>query len=151
MSALNRMWYEGRWYQWLLLPFTLLFFLLSALRRLFFRLGIKKVVTLPVPVIVVGNLSVGGNGKTPLVVALCEKLQRAGYKVGVVSRGYGAKTTEFPHQVSANDSAPMVGDEPLLTIARRRTTANHEKFKIKFCRNKNLRIDIALMIFSSED
>ena len=118
MSALNRMWYEGRWYQWLLLPFTLLFFLLSALRRLLFRLGVKKTVTLPVPVIVVGNLSVGGNGKTPLVVALCERLQQAGYKVGVVSRGYGAKTSEFPHQVSANDSAPMVGDEPLL-IARR--------------------------------
>lgn len=117
-SALHRMWYEGRWYQWLLLPLTILFYLVSALRRQLFRCGIKTTTTLPVPVIIVGNLSVGGNGKTPLVVALCEYLTRAGYKVGVVSRGYGAGIREFPHQLSTDDTAEQVGDEPLL-IARR--------------------------------
>lgn len=118
MSVLNRMWYEGRWYQWLLSPLTLLFYLLSASRRALFTFGVKKTVKLPVPVIVVGNLSVGGNGKTPLVIALCDSLKLAGYNVGVVSRGYGAQTRQFPHQVGMTDKASYVGDEPLL-IARR--------------------------------
>ncbi|MDC8830933.1 tetraacyldisaccharide 4'-kinase [Alteromonas gilva] len=118
MSAISRMWYEGRWYQWLLAPLSLLFWGLSALRRGLFRVGIKKQIRLPVPVIVVGNISVGGNGKTPLVVALCDRLTAQGFTVGVVSRGYGAATKAFPHTVDVNAQANLVGDEPLL-IARR--------------------------------
>ncbi|NVK56026.1 MAG: tetraacyldisaccharide 4'-kinase [Alteromonadaceae bacterium] len=112
------MWFEGRWYQWLLAPLSLLFFLLSAFRRWLFRVGIKRQIKLPVPVIVVGNISVGGNGKTPLVVALCERLKQEGFSVGVVSRGYGATTQAFPCTVDVNAQADVVGDEPLL-IARR--------------------------------
>ncbi|OFI35065.1 tetraacyldisaccharide 4'-kinase [Alteromonas lipolytica] len=112
------MWYEGRWYQWLFWPLSLLFYLISAIRRRLFVMGLKTSHKLPVPIIIVGNLSVGGNGKTPLVVALCEFLTEKGFKVGVVSRGYGAQTRDFPHQVSLTDKAATVGDEPLL-IARR--------------------------------
>jgi tetraacyldisaccharide 4'-kinase len=73
---------------------------------------------LPVPVIVVGNISVGGTGKTPLVIWLCEKLTAQGYKVGVVSRGYGAKAPYYPFPVSTKSRADEVGDEPLLIHRR---------------------------------
>ena len=68
----------------------------------------------PVPVIVVGNLTFGGVGKTPLVIALAKQIQAKGLRVGIVSRGYGAKVKQFPHEVALDDSASLVGDEPLL-------------------------------------
>jgi tetraacyldisaccharide 4'-kinase len=71
-----------------------------------------------VPVLVVGNVSVGGTGKTPVTIALCAALQQAGFKPGVISRGYRAQPPVFPHRVDPSDSADHCGDEPLL-IARR--------------------------------
>jgi tetraacyldisaccharide 4'-kinase len=101
----------------LLLPLALLFGVLSALRRLFFRRGWMVSSRLPVPVIVVGNVFVGGTGKTPLVLWLVAALRDAGFVPGVISRGYGGQ-----HGLSGAvlaDSLPQeVGDEPLL-IARR--------------------------------
>ncbi len=112
------MWYQGRWYQWLFLPFTLLFAGISGLRRWLFKVGAFKQTQLSVPVIVVGNISVGGNGKTPVVVALCEALTKAGFKVGVISRGYGSGAKTFPFDVTPGMMPDLTGDEPLL-IARR--------------------------------
>ncbi len=74
----------------------------------------RPTLTAPVPVIVVGNLTVGGGGKTPLVIALARHLSSAGYQVAVISRGYGGRRRTLPYQVQANDTAAMVGDEPLL-------------------------------------
>jgi len=71
-----------------------------------------------VPLVVVGNISVGGTGKTPLVVALAAELQQAGYRVGIISRGYGGQASEWPQSVTADSEAAWIGDEPLL-IARR--------------------------------
>lgn len=66
------------------------------------------------PVIVVGNISVGGNGKTPLVITLCKWLYQNGYRPGVISRGYGGSMQDFPYAVTPNDNPKQVGDEPYL-------------------------------------
>lgn len=103
---------------WLLAPFSLLFWLISQIRLFLFRKKILKSYRSPLPVLVVGNISVGGNGKTPVVVWLVEQLQQRGVKVGVISRGYGGKSKDFPQLVTKQSSAEMVGDEPVLIVQR---------------------------------
>ncbi|MDU0355042.1 tetraacyldisaccharide 4'-kinase [Paraglaciecola aquimarina] len=98
----------------LLLPLTAIFWGLSAFRRWLFSNGFKASTRIPVPVIVVGNISVGGNGKTPLVVYLANRLKQEGYHPGVLSRGYGGKRKNYPFSVEVNSSADSVGDEPIL-------------------------------------
>jgi len=116
--ALEQHWYRRSWLAIVLWPLSQLFALLAWLRRIFFRWGWLKSQRLPVPLVVVGNISVGGTGKTPLVVALAVELQQAGYRVGIISRGYGGQASEWPQSVTADSEAAWVGDEPLL-IARR--------------------------------
>ena len=100
----------------LLRPLAALYALLLALRRLLYRLHLRPVARLPVPVVVVGNFRVGGTGKTPLVVALAQALSARGHRVGVVSRGYGGRSHQ-PRPVRPDSPAREVGDEPVL-IAR---------------------------------
>jgi tetraacyldisaccharide 4'-kinase len=98
-----------------LTPLTPLFALGAAARRALFHARILKVQRLPVPVIVVGNLSVGGSGKTPLVAALCRALARSGFHPGIVSRGYGgARASADPLVVTSQTDAAQAGDEPAL-------------------------------------
>jgi len=111
-------WYRGAWWLWLLRPLEAVFRALSALRRGLYRAGLLPVYRAPVPVVVVGNITVGGTGKTPVVIALVESLQQRGLVVGVVSRGYGAVAAASPHRVSADSSARQCGDEPLLIHRR---------------------------------
>lgn len=118
MSAvITQAWYRKAAWLWLLWPLALLFGLVVAIRRFMFRSGLLEVYRPNVPVVVVGNITVGGAGKTPLVIALAQALAAEGYKPGVVSRGYGGQGP-FPQRVDVNASAEQVGDEPLL-IARR--------------------------------
>ncbi len=112
-SAIEQSWYQPKWWTWLLLPLTGLFAVISACRRCFFRLGLTKANKLSAPVIVVGNISVGGTGKTPFTLWLCQYLQQQGLKPGILSRGYGANIKQ-PQLVTATMSAVDVGDEPLL-------------------------------------
>ena len=114
----------------LLLPISWIFALAAGLRRAFYRYGLLRSVRLEVPVIVVGNLTVGGSGKTPLVIALVMALRAAGYRPGVISRGYGgahSATRDAPLEVTpaseseATTDPGRTGDEPLLI--RRRTGA----------------------------
>lgn len=100
----------------LLWPLSLLFGLLAWLRRALFRAGWLSSSKLPVPVIVVGNIFIGGTGKTPFVIWLLHALRAVGFRPGVVSRGHGAQA-EVPRLVVAGSKADEVGDEPLL-IAR---------------------------------
>jgi tetraacyldisaccharide 4'-kinase len=94
-----------------------LYRLLRLMDRVRYALGLRRIQHLPVPVIVIGNLNVGGSGKTPLTLALIEALRAAGRHPGVVSRGYGG-TQRAPHLLAAADTAARVGDEPLLLHRR---------------------------------
>lgn len=98
-------------------PVSLLFRALSALRAALFRSGLKSSTRLPVPVVVVGNIFIGGTGKTPLTIWLADVLRQAGYTPGVISRGFG-RSGEAPRAVSARSSVQEAGDEPLLIALR---------------------------------
>jgi len=103
---------------WLLWPLSLLYGALVGLRRRMYRSGWLTTQTLPVPVIVVGNVIAGGAGKTPVVIELVRHLQQRGVQVGVISRGYG-RTTRGCLEVTGASAARDVGDEP--TLIHRRT------------------------------
>ena len=100
-----------------LLPLSWLFSLIIKLRRQLYRVGLLRSRKLPVPVIVVGNINVGGSGKTPVVIWLVEQLRKLGYQPGVISRGYGRTDTEVK-AVSSHSKPSEVGDEPLLIYQR---------------------------------
>ena len=86
-----KLWQKTSIITWLLAPFSLLFWLISQIRATLYHKKTLKSYRSPVPVLVIGNISVGGNGKTPLVIWLVEQLQKRGVKVGVISRGYGGE------------------------------------------------------------
>lgn len=102
----------------LLLPLSWLYGLVSGAIRLMYRLGLKRAWRAPVPVVVVGNLTAGGNGKTPVVIWLVEQLQKRGIRPGVVSRGYGGKATHYPLLLTADTTTAEAGDEPVLISQR---------------------------------
>ncbi|MBY8129075.1 tetraacyldisaccharide 4'-kinase [Vibrio fluvialis] len=102
----------------ILWPLSLVFSAVSRSRRESYQNGKKHSYKAPVPVIVVGNITAGGNGKTPVVVWLVETLQSLGYKPGVVSRGYGAKAPRYPLLVDGQTPAAHCGDEPKLIHQR---------------------------------
>lgn len=117
--GLQRAWYatQVRPLLWLLLPLHSLFVLVSSSRRWLYQRGWLRRHKAPVPVIVVGNISVGGSGKTPVTLALVEHLQRAGWRPGIISRGYGG-SGPFPLRVDGTCSASACGDEPWLLQQR---------------------------------
>lgn len=117
-QGLAAAWYRGDLWLWVLRPLEVLFRTIAFLRRQSFRHGLLNIWLPPVPTIVIGNITVGGTGKTPIVIALVEALQASGIRVGVVSRGYGASDTQFPHVVTATSTAAQCGDEPLLIVRR---------------------------------
>ncbi|MBI6548510.1 tetraacyldisaccharide 4'-kinase [Xenorhabdus lircayensis] len=118
---IERIWSGRSWSYIALLPLSALYGLISGLRRLSYKLGLSRSWKAPVPVVVVGNLTAGGNGKTPVVIWLVEQLQQKGYRVGVVSRGYGGKSENYPLLVTDEVTTAQAGDEPVLI--RRRTGA----------------------------
>jgi len=119
MSGLiQRGWLRPGWINWLLYPLSLIYSGLMFLRRQAYRSGLLKSYKLRVPVIVVGNISVGGTGKTPLVIELVEQLKLHGMNPGVISRGYGGVSCLWPREVDRDATAAEVGDEPIL-ISRR--------------------------------
>ncbi len=111
------MWQQRTGWALVLWPLSLPYRVLVALRQWSFEWGWRRSTRLPVPVIVVGNLMVGGAGKTPVVLALLELLAQHGWRAGVISRGYGRAHDEVG-EVTPQSTAQEVGDEPLL-LARR--------------------------------
>ncbi len=117
MLQVHRYWSSLNAVSLLLAPLSLLFGLVAGTRRLAYRLGLRRVRRFPVPVIVVGNISVGGTGKTPLVIWLAEYLRQRGWNPGIVSRGYGGRAQHWPQQVRADSDTNSVGDEAVLLAA----------------------------------
>jgi len=122
MRIIEKVWFDSHAAKWLLVPLLLplsaLFWLLSLLRRLSFKLGLSKSHKLTKPVIVVGNIGVGGNGKTPMVIHLVELTRSLGLTPGVISRGYGGQAPHYPYLLNSNSTALEAGDEPILIQQR---------------------------------
>ncbi|MES2181995.1 MAG: tetraacyldisaccharide 4'-kinase [Pseudomonadota bacterium] len=114
---LQKQWLGYSLWHILLMPLSWFFGAVTYIRKLLYQIGWLSSVRLAVPVIVVGNINVGGTGKTPLVIWLAEQLQLAGYKPGIISRGYGGNVTEVQTVLVGSDPQ-QVGDEPVL-IAKR--------------------------------
>jgi tetraacyldisaccharide 4'-kinase len=116
LTFLDRHWYRLSWLSILLLPIAAMFGCAVALRRALYRAGVFPSYRVPVPVIVVGNITAGGTGKTPLVLWLCDFLREHGYTPGIVSRGYGGRGQTTA--VRKNASPDVTGDEPVLLAQR---------------------------------
>ncbi|MFX4226690.1 MAG: tetraacyldisaccharide 4'-kinase [Porticoccaceae bacterium] len=110
-QIITRAWYQDK-------PWVRCLSVLTPLYRLGLnrakKRGIKQRIKLPVPVIVVGNITVGGTGKTPLIIFLAKALEKRGRRVGIVSRGYGGRASRYPYKVLSTDTVDRVGDEPLM-------------------------------------
>lgn len=100
-----------------LMPIAWLFGFCVCIRKLLYRIGFLNSTALPVPVIIVGNINVGGTGKTPLVIYLVEQLRKCGFSPGVISRGFGGEHADV-HAIQQHDDASEVGDEPKLIANR---------------------------------
>ncbi|MEH6648986.1 MAG: tetraacyldisaccharide 4'-kinase [Motiliproteus sp.] len=116
-------WFEQRWYGTnqplrVLAPLEWLFNRVAKSRRQAYASGKKPSYRAAVPVIIVGNISVGGTGKTPFTLWLLEVLRASGFRPGVVSRGYGGKAAEYPYEVTQHSPAAEAGDEPLMLVQR---------------------------------
>jgi len=143
----SRSWYEGAIWLYFLFPFALLYKFVIVIRLLLFRLGAFQVYRSNLPVVIVGNITIGGTGKSPLVAHLAQSLTDMGYKPGIVSRGYG---TSIPNdevrEVVANSVSHEVGDEPLML--RQQTScpifvSPSRKLAVKALENKGCDIVVA--------
>jgi tetraacyldisaccharide 4'-kinase len=119
-ALLNGIWYGKSPMRYALWPVAAVYRSLARLRRKAYQRGWRSPVEMPVPVIVVGNVSVGGTGKTPFVIWLADQLKQRGRKVGIVTRGYRGKGKEWPAAVSPDSDPEEVGDEPVLLARRTR-------------------------------
>ena len=119
-SRIEQMWYSRERPLWLA-PLSVLYGVLMGLRSLLYRLGLRHRVKVGVPVVVVGNLTVGGTGKTPLVAWLASQLAAVGLRVAIVSRGYGGRARGVT-RVTVHSRPSEVGDEPLLLARRAQAT-----------------------------
>ena len=122
----NSIWYGQSNLSYLLLPLSGLFSIASIVRK--YKQSLKKN-QYSVPTIVVGNITVGGTGKTPMVISLIQELEKLGYRPGVASRGYGGNITE-PTLVDDNQTPLQVGDEPLLVYQKTKGTVVVGKSRI---------------------
>ncbi|WP_371869773.1 tetraacyldisaccharide 4'-kinase [Duganella flavida] len=116
-STLTRNWLRRGPLACALWPLSLVFRAVIGLRLALFKAGVLKSSRLPVPVVVVGNIYIGGTGKTPLTIWLVQALQAAGMKPGVISRGFGS-SEEGAREVTSTSTPAQVGDEPLLIKQR---------------------------------
>lgn len=114
----DSIWYRNHPLRWLLWPFGLAYRIAVGVRRALFQCGLRRSVTVGVPVVVVGNLTVGGTGKTPCVLWLARRLRERGYRPGLICRGYGGSAAGWPQRVTADSDAAIVGDEAVV-LARR--------------------------------
>jgi len=113
-TLINDTWYSKNTLSQFLRPFALLFCGIVAIRKTLYSLKLLKSTKLNVPVIVVGNITVGGTGKTPLVIWIANFLKESGFTPGIISRGYMGKAKSWPQQVRPDSDPVIVGDEAIL-------------------------------------
>ena len=145
-ELLNDIWYGNSPVRFALWPVSAVYRGLARLRRTAYQRGWRPTVEAPVPVIVVGNVSVGGTGKTPFVIWLADQLKQRGRKVGIVTRGYRGKGTEWPRAVTADSDPEEVGDEPVLLARRTRcpVVAGPDRVACVEALLENSRVDVVL-------
>lgn len=114
MNRIDQAWQTRGVIACVLWPLTLIYRVITSCRRFAYHKGWFATPPLPLPVVVVGNLSVGGTGKTPLCAHLVSVFREAGWRPGIVSRGYGGERRELPHLIVDSDTPSSVGDEPLM-------------------------------------
>ena len=117
-KSLQRTWYGPKWRALPLLPLAWIFGAVVALRRWLYRAGILRTHHVDIPVIVVGNITVGGTGKTPVAAWIARQLKARGRRVAVVLRGYGGSYRGPPRLITLSDNPAIVGDEALLHARR---------------------------------
>ena len=143
-------WLMRRWYGdgpiGFLIPLAGLFVLVSGVRRWCYRHGILRVAKLPVPVIVVGNIAVGGSGKTPFAIWLAQALTHLGYHPGIITRGYGGKSTHWPLLITSQTDPHMAGDEAVLLASRTRVPvcAAPDRVKAAHCLLRHSNVDVII-------
>lgn len=113
-NFLNHIWYRQHGLSYLLAPVSWIYQLIIFVRRCCYRWGIKKSTVFSVPIVVVGNITVGGTGKTPLVAWLVQQFKQNDYKPGIISRGYGGQKHRDPQIVTSESDPKQVGDEPVM-------------------------------------
>lgn len=118
MNRLEYSWYHRSPWLILLTPASLVYCGLSRMRRVLYQAGLLARHKIPVPVIIVGNLTVGGTGKTPLVTWLVDFLRTSGYRPGVIARGYKGRARHWPQPVRVDSDPLIVGDEAVLLAGR---------------------------------
>lgn len=115
-TTMTRAWQRQVAWLWLLLPVSCLYGFITMIRRQAYKIGLLSSYRAPIPVMVIGNITVGGSGKTPLIIELVTHLQKQGIKLGVISRGYGGDSSLMPALVHADSLPSIVGDEPSLIV-----------------------------------
>lgn len=111
---MNALWYRGNRLYWLLWPIAIVYRGLISARRMAYRSGLMRSYDVGVPVVVVGNITVGGTGKTPLVIWIANRLRDRGFRVGIICRGYRGESGEWPVIVEPDSDFRIVGDEARL-------------------------------------
>jgi len=121
----QRLWYQKKWGIWWLWPLQWVYGYLVQIRKASYKRSLERGAKgkfqswkAPVPVIVLGNVTLGGTGKTPLTLALADILKKQGYRPAIISRGYGGKSDHYPVNVSQDTSPNEAGDEPVMLFAR---------------------------------
>lgn len=149
-SYLQALWYgkQDRLLSLLLMPLSWLFALLVMLRRAAYRVGLLRRHRVCAPVIVIGNITVGGTGKTPFTIWLAEQLHARGVRVGIVLRGYGGRSRQWPRRVSAETSWREVGDEAVLLASRSSAIVVVGPDRVKDARDA---IDLGAQVVLSDD
>ncbi len=115
---INNIWYRKHWAALALMPLSILYRGVIRLRRAAYKKSWLSSARFDVPVIIVGNITVGGTGKTPLVAWLAESLRAQGFKPGLVSRGYKGQAQSWPQDVTASSDPKQVGDEPVMLVRK---------------------------------
>lgn len=115
---IQRVWYTDGRFGWILLPLSALYWVVLSVRRFLYDCGVLRTHNADVPVVIVGNITAGGTGKTPTVLWLVNELRKRGFAPGIVSRGYGGSQSGTSMRVEADSDPAVVGDEPAL-LARR--------------------------------